>query len=266
MVGANRSIGRCDGTIEAVTHAALRERPPPTPPPRGGRVRCLHCDMPVRRGPERCWSCGMDPALRPEAEDDGRGEERGAAPDPRASRPLWLVIGGLLIVLVVLGSATLVAPADDGHGVRGLAARLRGGAWLRTEVRGASAEFPAPPVRRDPGGRDELLVATTSDVHAELLVADVTGAERLIEAMAVAERLVAGYADRAGGRVVQRAPVAAGAAGLDAVVDAGDREIRLRAIVAGTTAYLLAVAGSPSASERFLRSFQLDGEAAPPGR
>lgn len=226
--------------------------------------------MPGRQGAASCWSCGLDPSWPPDPDDD---EALGGAHPggQRKARPALLVGGGLLVALVAMvGSLTLLAPAH-GDGVRGLAARLRGDSWMHTEVLNASAEFPVPPVRRPrPAGQGmagELLVARTSNLRAELLVTDVAAAERLLDASAVAERLVVGYAATASGRIVQRAPVTVGRLpGLDAILDTGGGQVQLRSIVAGTTGYLMAVEGSPRERERFLRSFELEGMTTPPGR
>ena len=218
--------------------------------------------MPVDRSLALCWSCGLDPRGAIAAAEPA---DAGAATPSQPATVRWrLIAGGLLLVAVVVaGSLALLSPADRSDGVRGIAARLRGGEWHRAEVRGASADFPAAPVRQAvvPGSAlaraGESLVAERDGLRTELLVVDVADAGTLLDGGAVAEQLAAEYAATAGGRVVRRTPLyLGGAPGLDAVVDGRHVTIRIRATVSGTTAYVMAVTGPQEGFQRFTESFR----------
>jgi hypothetical protein len=248
-----------DGRTEVVViEAVARARPSDERPARLSRERCGSCAMPVRRGQARCWSCGLDPTAGGAAESrPATGTE---AARPRRRRTV-VVGGGLVVILaVVLGSVLLLPPADSGQGVRGLAARMRGGAWPRAEVRGASAAFPAPPVHASmPSGpglptTGEDLVAKAAGLRIELLAADVGTA---LPGSSAADDLLSAYAAAAGGRVTERREVRVhGHVGVDALLDGVPRPIWVRSMVVGSGGYVLAVTGPQVAFQRFTSSFE----------
>jgi len=90
----------------------------------------------------------------------------------------------------------------------------------------------------------------------ELLVTETSLAGAAPERSGSAEELVAGFTTSVGGRIVQRIPLSMpGASGLDALVDSTAGLARVRAIVVGTTGWLLTVAGPRDAFRRFTSSF-----------
>jgi len=90
----------------------------------------------------------------------------------------------------------------------------------------------------------------------ELLVTEMDGAGTAPERPGAAEELVAGFTSSVGGSIVQRIPLSiTGASGLDALVDSTAGTIRVRAIVVGTTGWLMTVAGPRDAFRRFTSSF-----------
>jgi len=202
-----------------------------------------------------------------------------SAPRPadsgRAQRPGFLIGSGLLLVLVVLiGSVLLLAPAGNDQGVRGLAARIRGEDWERAGLRGASAEFPAPPIHRivpiGPGlpNAGDVLSATGAGLRTELLVGEV-GDGSIAGGPAALDSLVTGYAATRHGQVDQRSPSStAGMPALDAVITTAAGPVRVWATVVGSTGYLMSLMGPPGAFERFTASFQRPStrSAGPVGR
>jgi hypothetical protein len=213
------------------------------------RVRCLHCHMPAGAAHARCWSCGLDPT-GPVGSD---GQLDPATPEGNLP-PHWhaalLVAGATALVLVALvGTVLRLGPEDDGRGLRGIAARLQGDAWERAGVGGASAEFPARPVRSSAAplvgdGPSEVLVASTSRVRVELRATPLRGPVSPAS-------LIDAYSAATGQEVRQSAPVfVSGAPGVDALTEGPQGLTRLRALVSPSTAYLLAVTGSAGAFER----------------
>jgi hypothetical protein len=259
--GPIASMASPDGEIEAlVTDVVARDRPIGALTSRLVRVRCIHCAMPVRGGDDRCWSCDLDPtgALEP-TEPQAPQPGQAAVPSVLRRRALFVVEAVLVVLIVAAGSVLLIAPAD-GRGVRGLAARLHGDAWGRSGLDGATAEFPVPPVR-------STTVARPGAAPAPVLVASAPGLRVELRAVSVDEStgvavqdVVGAYAADAGLRVVREGPrTVAGGPGWDAVLEDEHGLTRLRAVVVGGRAYVMAVTGPDAAFERFTASFRREG-------
>lgn len=237
-----------------MTDVVDRDRQPSVS--RLSRVRCIHCHMPTGATQPRCWSCGLDPT----GPADGDAPPEPAAPRSKELPGPWhsALLGAAaatLVVVALLGTVLMLDPQEEGQGVRGIAARIHGATWPRAQVAGATAEFPARPVRSTaplevgPSGTAEVLVAAAPGVRVELRA---TTLDRPLSPTA----LMQAYGAATGRKVTQEgpAPVRQGT-GVDAVLDGPDGPCRVRAIVAGASAYLLAVTGPSAAFERFTASF-----------
>lgn len=237
-----------------MTDVVDRDRPPSVT--RLSRVRCIHCHMPAGVTQPRCWSCGLDPTGRA----DGDAQTEPAAPRskelPRPWHSALLAAAAATLVLVaLLGTVLMLDPQEDGQGVRGIAARIHGATWPRAQVAGATAEFPARPVRSTvplevgPSGTAEALVATAPGVRVELRATTLDGP--LSPAA-----LIQLYGATTDQKVRQEAPAPVRhGAGVDAVLDGSAGPTRVRAIVTATSAYVLSVNGPLAAFQRFTASF-----------
>lgn len=167
---------------------------------------------------------------------------------------LLVVAAATLVLVALLGTVMMLGSEEDGRGPRGIAARLKGDAWVRAGAGGATIEFPSRPVRSTappaPGrtGPAEILVASGPGLRVELRAAPLDGP------LSPAD-LAEAYGAATGQEVRRSVPVTVrGAPGLDALLESADGATRVRAVVTASTAYVLAVTGPAAAFQRVVTS------------